>query len=429
VVAVSAGPAIDYPKLATLGVLHMAQYFPAAFTGVALPFIFREQGLPLEMFWLLALPAIPRWLKWLIALVVDSYGSARIGYRKSWIIPCTLIGTICYGVLAWIPPSLGAAYLIIGILLFKSFVMAAQDIAVDGFAAESMTDAERPVGTSIIVFLALLASVLGAGAVAIVELFGWKVTMISASLLLVGAAAPAVVRPEPPPPEASRLRRERGERPDLLKALKRRDSLLILPYMLAFGFGGAFFTSMLGPFFSDQGLSLTAFGIVSVVSIVTGSGLGALITPWLVRRFGMKRAALASLSCLPIEAGVFFFLASVEPLPPLPWLASLTALVAFTTSIYSFVVNNSRFRWVSKAQAGTDYSLQSSFWNLGIWLAGSVAGVVAAAVGWGAFFVIAASLSGLFGAYYVINFDRIETMVREREREELAGDAQVTAPA
>ncbi|MEJ2133125.1 MAG: MFS transporter, partial [Gammaproteobacteria bacterium] len=90
--ALDSAEAKDYPKLVMLGVLHMAQYFPAAFTGVALPFIFRKEGLPIEMFWLLALPGIPRWLKWLIALVVDNYGSPRIGFRKTWIIPCTLIG-------------------------------------------------------------------------------------------------------------------------------------------------------------------------------------------------------------------------------------------------------------------------------------------------------------------------------------------------
>ena len=50
----------DYPKLATLSILHMAQYFPITFTGVALPFLFRQEGLPLEMFWLL--PALARFL-------------------------------------------------------------------------------------------------------------------------------------------------------------------------------------------------------------------------------------------------------------------------------------------------------------------------------------------------------------------------------
>lgn len=410
----------DLPKLLSIGVLHMAQYFPAAFTGVALPFIFRQEGLPLEMFWLLALPAIPRWLKWLIALVVDNYGSARIGYRKSWIIPCTVIGTLSYASLAFVPPSVTAIYPIIAILLFKSFVMAAQDIAVDGLAAEAMTDAERPIGTSIIVFLSLLAGVLGAGAVAIVELFSWQTTMIAAALLLLGAALPAIIRPEPPPPPASRLRRERGERPDLLKALRRHDSLLILPYLFAFGFSGAFFTTMLGPFFSDLGLTLTEFGVVSVMSIIAGSGLGAVITPVLIYRFGMRITALMSLLTLPLEAIIFFYLARTDLIPPMPLLVALIALVAFCTSIYTFVVNNSRFRWVSKAQAGTDYSMQSSLWNFGIWAAGSVAGFVVAAAGWPQFFLIAASVSFCVGMYYVLNFDRIEQLVVAREAAELA---------
>ena len=158
-------PEKDHPKLVMLGMLHMAQYFPAAFTGIALPFLFRKEGLPLEMFWLLALPAIPRWLKWLIALVVDNYGSARIGQRKSWIIPCTAIGAAAYAALAWIPPTVSAVHVIVGILLAKSFIMAAQDIAVDGYAAESMTDAERAAGTSIIGFLGTLANVSGKGVV------------------------------------------------------------------------------------------------------------------------------------------------------------------------------------------------------------------------------------------------------------------------
>ena len=111
---------IDYAKLGSLGALHMAQYFPAAFAGIALPAIFRAEGLPLEMFWLLALPGIPRWFKWLIALVVDNYGNARIGYRKSWILPCTFLGALLYYSLSFIEPSIATIYVIVTILLVKS---------------------------------------------------------------------------------------------------------------------------------------------------------------------------------------------------------------------------------------------------------------------------------------------------------------------
>ena len=102
----------DTPKLVTLAVLHMAQYFPAAFAGVALPFLFRKEGLPLEMFWLLALPGYTRFLKWLMAMVVDNYGSTRLGKRKSWIIPCTIIGALSYALLALFPPSLVSLHII-----------------------------------------------------------------------------------------------------------------------------------------------------------------------------------------------------------------------------------------------------------------------------------------------------------------------------
>lgn len=413
----------DYPKLVMLAVLHMAQYFPAAFTGVALPFIFRQEGLALEMFWLLALPGIPRWLKWAMALIVDNYGSNRIGRRKSWIIPCTLVGACSYAVLALIPPSLTAVHVIVAILLFKSFVMAAQDIAVDAYAAEAMTDTERPVGTALINFLAGVAGVLGAGAVALVELFGWPTTMLCASVLLVVAALPAIFRPEPPPPEATRAREARGERPNLIRALKRRDSSYIMPFLFLFGFGGTFFGSMLGPFWADKGLTLTEFGILAPISAVAGGALAAATTPWLIERIGMRATAIISIAVLPIEAAVYCTFYLVPTLPALPMLIATVALLAFATAIYTYTVSVSRFRWASKAQAGTDYALQSSLWNLGVWAAGSTSGFAVALLGWGWFFPLAAAVTAVGGVFYILKWDAIEDLVRIREREELEEDA------
>ena len=196
----------DKPKLVTLAVLHMAQYFPAAFTAVALPFLFRKEGLPLEMFWLLALPGYTRFLKWLMALVVDNYGSSRLGKRKSWIILCTAIGAPSYALLA-LYPSLISLHIIVGILIFKSFVMAAQDIVVDAYAAETMTDEERPLGTSLINYLGAVAGLLGTGSIVVVEYFGWATAMLGASAMLVVAALPAIVRAEPPPPVLAQKKR------------------------------------------------------------------------------------------------------------------------------------------------------------------------------------------------------------------------------
>lgn len=412
----------DYPKLVTLGVLHMAQYFPAAFTGAALPFLFRQEGLPLEMFWLLAVPGYSRWFKWLIALAVDNYSSPRIGHRKTWIIPCTVIGAFTYAMLAFIPPSLSTVYMIIGILLFKSFVMAAQDIAVDAYAAESMTAAERPTGTSIINFLGAVAGVMGSGTIALIGLFGWPSTMLAASALLIIAALPAVLRKEPPPPEATRKRMQRGEGPSLLKAIMRPESLYILPFMFMLGFGGSFAGSMIAPFFVDEGLSLTDWGILQPISALVGGGLGAVSTPWLVARIGLRKTATLSLALFPIEGLMFGAFAWMPGLPALPLLIAMVSLFGFGTALYGYCASISRFRWVSRAQAGTDYSMQSSIWNLGVTVGASLSGFVAAAVGWVVFFPIAGLISASACLMYVLIHDRAEKLVLAREQVELADD-------
>ena len=146
-----ANPLIDKPKLWSFGLLHMGQSFPGALAAVALPAVFRQNGLPLELFWLFAIPLIPSWLRWLMAVVVDNYGSKRFGFRKSWIVPCTLCGTCLYVWIAQIEPVPTNLILIIGLLLIKSIIMTAQDIAVDGMVVEGMTEHERPLGSAIVV--------------------------------------------------------------------------------------------------------------------------------------------------------------------------------------------------------------------------------------------------------------------------------------
>jgi len=408
----------DYKKLVTIGILNMAQTFPAAFTGTALPFLFRKEGLPLEMFWLLALPTMPTWLRWLMALAVDNFGSERFGHRKSWIVPCTLVGTAAYALLAFIPPSLPALHLIVAILLFKAFVMVAQDVTIDAYAAESMTSAERAAGTSIINWLAGIAGVLGTGTVALVETFGWQPTMLGAAALMFIAATPAMIRPEPPVPEARKKRQASGQRASIWRTFNRPESSYILPFALFWGFGAAFMGTMLGPFYADKGLTLTEFGILSPISHLAGSTLAAVTTPLLVERFGLRKTALIGVAVLPIE-GAMFCTFALTSLPSLPVLIAMVSLLAYATALFTYPVTISRYRWASKAQAGTDYALQSSLAGFGVWTAGSVSGLVASQVGWVYFFPIATAIALTAGVIYVGKFNRIEQLVIERERVEL----------
>ena len=137
-----------------------------------------------------------------------------------------------------------------------------------------------------------------------------------------------------------------------------------------------------------------------------------------MRRWGLRGAAVVGLVTLPIEGLVFAWFAATDVLPSIYMMIPILAVLNFTTSIYSFAVNNSRFRWSSKAQAATDFSMQSSFWNFGVWSAGTVAGFVAAALGWAGFFVVVAIIGLISAGSYVAMFDRVERLVVLREQQE-----------
>ncbi|MEE2777404.1 MAG: MFS transporter [Acidobacteriota bacterium] len=406
----------DYKKIYTLGVLHMAQYFPQGFTQSGLPAIFRQQGLPLEKFWLISsLPMWPRWIKFLVAMAVDNFGSERFGYRRSWILPCTLISALLYVSLAFVQPLVATIGLMSTILVVKSLFMTAQDVAVDAYCSESFTEAERPSGASILAFLASLGGFLGTGIIALVDSIGWSPTMVLASLLLLAAATPAILRPEPPPPPALQRRRERGESATFLRTLRRRDAALIMPHCFAAGWVDSFAFTMVAPFLIDQGMSLTAYGIFIPSIGILGRGSAAYVVPKVIARFGQSRAALVGALGFLGEGAFYCYLSVTGELPPLWRMILYVAGLNFLYMHYVMSLNTSRFRWVSKEQAGTDYSTQSSFYFLGISAGGAASGFAAAALGYSSFFIVGFSITTTIAVIYALTLPKVDAMVDARE--------------
>ena len=166
-------------------------------------------------------------------------------------------------------------------------------------------------------------------------------------------------------------------------------------------------------------MSLTEYGILSAIATAAGGALAATTTPWLVGKIGLRKTSIIGVVVVPMQAAMYMFFNEVENLPAWPLLVSTYVMMAWGVSLYGYSASISRFRWASKAQAGTDYALQSSIWNLGVSSGASISGFVAATAGWTLFFPIAAvaTLAGAF--FYVGLFNRIETLVQERERHEI----------
>lgn len=391
----------------------MGQSFPGALAAVALPALFRENGLPLEMFWLFALPLIPGWFRWLIAMVIDNYGNEKFGYRKSWILPCTLTGTGFYLAISYVDPMPTYLWLIICLLVIKSVIMTAQDVAVDGLAAESFNATERPAGAAIIVFLMFMGTVAAQGMVAAIPQFGWQPMMVVAAGLLFVVALPTLLRTEAPAPKAARERRLAMESASVLEFIARRDSRLIMPLLLAIGFSSNLMRAMLPVYLVDLGLSLTQIGLIFGTAVVTGTSLATYLTPSLSRRLG--RTKLTSWVVAGYIPCCLLFLAmNLNDLSITLVTLALAYVMFISTSIWMLVME-ARLEWTTKRQAATDFSSQASVANLGEWAGASAGGFLAAAFGWLWFFNIAWTLSATAGIAFVCLLAPIKKLIGDRD--------------
>jgi MFS family permease len=395
----------------------MGQVFPAAFYGLMLPAIYREKGLSLDMFWIFALPAIPTWLRPLWAPLVDGVGSSRLGLRKTWIIPCTLFGAAAYFSLSFVEPTLDTLWIVIGILVVKAAFMTTQDIAIDGYMVENLKDEERGVGAAVIDIGRNVAQFGSwAGIAWVYGAYGWKAAAMVAASLLVLFSIPGVLRKEPPPPVQARASRARGERPSLLKLLKREDSRYVLPLVVLVSFAGSFIATLYVPFLVDKGFSIGQIGpLVFAPATLIGTLIGASATAWVLNRIGYKKTILLAAVLM------------VPTVVPIIWLGSLekpSLLVVFLVTLNGTILPSflqvamaaSRLKWASKTQAATDYTATIVAAAASVSAALAIGGVLAEHIGWYAYF----AFGGIFTVFacfvFYSLFDKIETIVEERDR-------------
>ena len=84
---------------------------------------------------LLGLLSLPWSFKPVWAPLVDRYGSASFGRRKSWIVPLQLLLAATFVGASFFPPEVSLPALV-GLILLMNFLTATQDIAVDGLAVD-----------------------------------------------------------------------------------------------------------------------------------------------------------------------------------------------------------------------------------------------------------------------------------------------------
>lgn len=393
-------------RLGLLLSLYVAQGLPTGVFNQALPAILRSYHVPLTLIGLSGFLAVPWALKFLWAPLVDAWFCARIGQRRSWILPMQLAGIAALVLIASFDPRAlhepsGLAALFLLLFLVNLFA-ATQDIATDALAVRMLSFHERGLGNGVQVAGYRLGLVIGGGLqLYLVGSWDWQLSFLALALLMLLVSLPVLHYREPAPVAVHHaavpyLQIFTGffARPGL------RGWLLVL---MTCKLGESLGSAMVKPMLVDMGYDLKQIGLmVSVVGSVAAFS-GALLGGWLTGVLGRLRALLGfgALQSLGVAAyAVLSWRYDVGlPVPPLQVYA-LNALEHFVSGMATAAVLTAVMDLARHEHAGADFTVQVSLLAIFggiVYLAG---GYVADTLGYTRYFLLAGA-TGLLALWPV----------------------------
>lgn len=386
------GRAAAGPGLVLIGALYLIQGIPIGFLFEALPVLLRQQGVPLDAIALLPLAALPWIFKFLWAPLVDNQFTARLGRRRSWILPMQTVLIASLAVCAFLPPTEQNMGLLLAVFLVGSVAAATQDTATDGLAAESLAGARLATANALQAGGMMAGFMLGgAGALILTDQLGYAAAVLVlaavAALCLLPALVwrePAVALPAHRPP--ARIRH----------TLRRSGVVLLLLLGLLYGTAQSAGTSLSRLMLADAGWSLSHLGLLAAAGGAAMIVLGAPLGSRAVARLGVWRALGIGLAIGMAALGLWLGLAAFAPAPA-PALAVLAALgIGTAGGMISVAATTLAMRFAAGGtQAGTDVTVLQSAHVTGDMAAGSLAVGLASVTGYAGAFAGALVLTTL----------------------------------
>jgi MFS transporter (putative signal transducer) len=383
-----------------IGGLYVGQSIIGGLTFIALPSVLRERGLPLDQIGLTYLAVLPWALKFLWAPAVERYRLPDTGPARSRtiVLATTLISALGLVAVGLIGPI---AFLpLISVFVLIAFSASTGDIACDGHAVETLSQAHHGWGNAAQVGGAYLGSALGSGLfLVLVARLDWQFATFAMAGLLIMLALPFLLSPAPAAPA------RRTHQPALREALKRPEMrcglLLAAIYVPAQKWG----VVMLGAYLVDSGLDLESIGLVNGIGGLAVGFACALLGGALVRLLGARSVLVLALLLQAFSlAGLAF--AAWRGLPQ-PLVLALALASSSGIMALGFVALYARFMALSDPrQAGVDFTLLQCMDGLVSMAGGIGAGWVAQHFGYGVCFglaaivaLIAAPLAALLGGW------------------------------
>ncbi|MBP6109012.1 MAG: AmpG family muropeptide MFS transporter [Rhodocyclaceae bacterium] len=368
-----------------------------------LPAWLRSAGVDLKTIGLFALIQFPYTWKFLWAPLLDRYVPpiGINGRRRAWMLLTQLSLVAAIAGLGSYSPStdIGIVLLICGTIAFLS---ATQDIALDAYRRELLSDDELGLGNAVHVNAYRIAGLIpGSLSLILADHLPWQQVFVITALFMVPGAAMACLIQEPVTSKVMPKTLTQAVVEPFNEFIQRagvREAVLILAFIFLYKLGDSMCTALATPFYLDMGYAKSDIGLVAknagLWPAVIGGLLGGL---WMVK-LGINRALWLFGLVQFLSIFGFAWLAWLGPQSSIGFaeLAALALVIGFealgvglgTAAFVAFIA-----RTTSPLYTATQFALFTSLAAVPRTFINATTGVLIENLGWFSFFLLCAALA------------------------------------
>ncbi len=353
-----------------------------------------DGGVSLTEIGLFSLIGLPYTLKFLWAPFLDRFVPPFLGRRRGWMLITQVFLLFSIGAMGMFNAE-QSTKLIAALALAVAFFSASQDVVLDAYRREILSDNELGLGSSIHVQAYRISSLVpGSLSLILADILPWSsVFWITAGFMLVGIMMSLVVsEPKSKPPPAMGLRESLSA--PFFEYLGRRgwsSVILVLCFMFLYKLGDSMATALTMPFYLEMGFTKTEIGLVAKNAALWPSIVGGLVGGLIMLRVGINRALWMFGVVQVVSILGFALLASSEPKL---WLLALVIAFEYlgvgmgTAAFTAFIA-----RETSKTYAATQFALFTALAAVPRTFVNGTTGLIVENIGWVDFFLLCTCLA------------------------------------
>jgi PAT family beta-lactamase induction signal transducer AmpG len=258
-----------------------------------LPAWLRSEGVNLKDIGLFALIQLPFNWKFLWSPLVDRYAVPGFGRRRGWMIVsqiALLIGLPLFGLFNPGPDLWSIAMLALAVAFFS----ATQDIVLDAYRREILSDIELGIGNAVHVNAYRIAGLVpGSLSLILADHLPWNSVFFITALFMLPGIVIALTVDEPAASRTLPRTLQAAVVEPFQEFIYRngwQSALLVLAFIFFYKLGDSMATALATPFYIDMGFSKTEIGAIAKNAGLWPSVIGGLIGGLWMVRIGINRA-------------------------------------------------------------------------------------------------------------------------------------------